>query len=1114
MTTALLSLFAACTNDDFISNGQGIQNGEAALRPQVDVTLNVLGDGDADTRLVYENGYDWEDGDEIGALLMDELVGDERPYDDLEAWAEKPWLQRYELVDYINTNYPFKRENGQWSTGAKMLEGNYFFAHPFATYDGNREAVHSIGEQKQYGQDLERAYADNQFFIGYSRIHAGTQSGEVMSTNLEMIPTLGSVTIQVKNVGTEPFTVKKIVLSTNAKDGGLSTLLKIDPTNAAYTGETEEADPAYNLEATNLSSIDWTNNTNANFFNYANYEEMYTNGEVENGSTVWYFNDEFKEEYTEGGTLVNNTEKSINYNRKAALRAVVKPVEGDERAELIVENAPVLAANGGIGNYMVMTNAYQYLEANENEISAYIYTNRGLVGPVALNGANFELDKGTEDEAKKEGVTVISDSPVLTIGPNNAPVVKMAIDNNSVQAPQTMPVYNEDDLLKFIEWNVDATVGRVNTVTLMNDITLTKEMTDLLTAGGWAKSKLAFLEYEDNDIVENSKKLTIAADAAANIMDYILVNGEVEVENNLVLGTASYVNGEYDLKSISSNPTRKIEHQKLTIAENASVTVASDIKNLKSGEMKYQALVVAENEGTLNFNAVVEQLTVTENKGKMNINKNVTFVGDSQNMKNATITIGEGAQVSANGKLTNMGAGTNEEDAEYAVIKNNGRINNLKNGKYGKVIAGATSTTNADSNEGIIDISANILANWKVNGGTGVISFTATKEVALADVIKSGLTELVVNGGEVTAVEKTSSNSQDDAKANAVTKIVIKENGGTIGSDEFDANKNRLTWRSQFPNATTVETNGNAALTDVDLAEATAINVKSGVTSINGKVEAKKAIVTLGSYDSKKYIAHNGTLNLETKSDMLYVKNIQKTTDPHANRVTAAVDNQGDIYILKGQTIIKNDEDEEDGIDWDGDKESTFDPETTLNPIPDGTLTVDGSTIKTLEDLSKELNSTTNNYNKESLTTIVINSDLDMTQPANYSNVDILANKNIELGANMTGWSANYAQTVKSIKLTADVQIGTGGADVTPNQTIVTVTDKLDFNNNTLTLNHGYLQIDGEYQIGSGCDKIVKGGTEAELLGNNGRIVTKNMASSYEELIQWNMKDNKWEVLK
>ena len=1112
MTTALLSLFAACTNDDFISNEQGIQSGDAALRPQVDVTLNVLGDGNADTRLVYDNGYKWKDGDEIGALLMDELVGDERPYDDLETWAEKPWLQRYELVDYINTNYPFKRENGKWSTGAKMLEGNYFFAHPFATYDGNREAVHSIGEQKQYGQDLERAYADNQFFIGFSRIHAGTQSGEVMSANLEMIPTLGSVTIQVKNVGTEPFTVKKIVLSTNAGEGkgGLSTLLKIDPTNAGYTGETELASPAYNLETEGLDNTEWTNKTNANFFNYANYEEMYTKGEVENGSTVWYYNDEFKEEYTLDGKLVNNTEKSENYNRKSALRAVVKPVPGDERAELIVEDAPVLAANGGIGNYLIMTNAYQYVNADgsDNAISAYIYTDRGLVGPVALNGANFELEQGTEDEAKKEGVTVISDSPVLTVGPNTAPVVKMAIDNNSVQAPQTMPVYNEDDLLKFIEWNVDETVARVNTVTLMNDITLTKEMTDLLTAKGWANSRLAFLEYDgSNQIKVNSKKLTIAADAAANIMDYILVNGEVEVENNLVLGSASYVNGTYNFESITSIPTRKIENQTLTIAEGASVTVASDIKNLKSGDMIDQALVVAENEGTLNFNAVVEQLTVAANKGEMNINKNVTFVEDSKNLKNAVINIAEGAQVSANGKLTNKGAGTSEEDAEYAVINNNGRINNLKNDKFGKVIAGDTSTTNADSNDGIIDISANILANWKVNATTGVVSYTATKEVALADVIKSGLTELVVNGGEVTAVEKTATNGESDAIASAVAKIVIKENGGTIGSDEFDANGNRLTWRSQFPNATVVETNGAATLIDVDLAGATEINVKSGVTSINGKVEAKQAVMTLGSYDSKKYIPHNAELNLPTKDDKLYVKNIKKTTDNHANKVTAKVSNQGDIYILKGQTVDKDPE--KGGIMWEGDTEAPFDPDSELISIPEGTLTVNGTTIKTLKGLSDVI--TTNNYNPESLTKIVISYALDMTSKDNYDNVSILNGKDIELGASITGWSAAYAETVKSIKLTADVSIGTGGSTVTPNETMVTVTDKLDFNNHKLTLNHGYLQIDGEYQIGSGCGKIVKGGADASLTG---KIVTKNMNSAYKELIQWNMTNSKWEELK
>ena len=97
MTTALLSLFAACTNDDFISNGQGIQSGDAAMRPSVNVTLNVEEGGDADTRLAFDKKYQWEVGDTIGALLMDVMASDVRPNDDLEAWQERPWVARYEL---------------------------------------------------------------------------------------------------------------------------------------------------------------------------------------------------------------------------------------------------------------------------------------------------------------------------------------------------------------------------------------------------------------------------------------------------------------------------------------------------------------------------------------------------------------------------------------------------------------------------------------------------------------------------------------------------------------------------------------------------------------------------------------------------------------------------------------------------------------------------------------------------------------------------------------------------------------------------------------------------------------------------------------------------------
>ena len=277
-----MALFAACTNDDFISNEQGIQSGDAAMRPTVDVTLNVLGDG-ADTRLAFgSEGYQWQANDTIGALLMDEVLGTDRPHQ--EDWKDLVWTEKYGLVDFINTDYPFVRQSdGTWQTNAKMLEGNYFFSFPFASYSGNREAIHSLGEQVQDGttdEALAEAYAKNQFFVGYARIHAGTEGGDVMSANLEMTPMLGAVGLTIKNVGTDEFKVEKIVLQSDA----FSTLIKIDPTMANYDGENGKSD--YNLEARKLTSQTnhkWNalpSGDKAGFFNYANYEEMQRSGET------------------------------------------------------------------------------------------------------------------------------------------------------------------------------------------------------------------------------------------------------------------------------------------------------------------------------------------------------------------------------------------------------------------------------------------------------------------------------------------------------------------------------------------------------------------------------------------------------------------------------------------------------------------------------------------------------------------------------------------------------------------------------------------------------------------------------------------------------------------
>ena len=1035
-----MALFAACTNDEFISNEQGIQSGDAALRPSVDVTLNVLGDGDADTRLTYNGKYNFEDGkDVIGALLMDKLVGEARPFDDLEAWEETPWLKRYELVDYINTDYPFKRNNGQWSTDAKMLEGNYFFAFPFASYEGYREAVHSIGEQVQHGQDINRAYAENQFFIGYNRIHAGTQGEEVMNASLELVPTLGTVGIQVKNVGTGEMTVKKIVLATKVeqknRDKGLSTLIKIDPTNAEYKGEITKTGN-YILDNTELGKLGWADTKDQKYFNYANYEEM------QNVNGEWQYIEKFNERYTVDGELVNNTEKSANYNRREALRSVVKGVEAsDQRAELTIENSPVLKSQE-YANFAIMTNIYEYDKAAGNEIYAYVYTDKGMVGPVSLADVKTEVANPTVN-----GLTVISNNPLVKSNPNHSITIALAVDNNSVQGPQTMPVYNEEDLAQFIEWNKN--LKRVNTAELMNDITLTKEMSDMLTADAWKENTFIIKS-------EAGKKLEIAADAAADIFDHVIVNCDVEVLGNIVLGTNSFVNGKYDTSDNDGTKSYTTDKQKLTIAEGATVTVSSAIEYKATGAKQNQELVVAENEGTLTIDKNVDKLTVTANKGVMNVNATVSLNKNAQslNMQNAVINISATGTLNCGSQLINKGKTQGNNEIEYAVINNNGKIYNLKNDEYGKVIVGKEDAvlTNIDSNnaKGIIDITANIKTNLSKREGT--ISFTVVKgeNVTMADVAKYEISELIVDGGNV-----TSATAMDAAAATPkLTKVVVTENGGSIGGETASALTNA---------AAEIEINGDATLENLTIATTKDIEVKNGTTTINGTVDASDAIIRLGGYED--YQVLTGRLSIPSADDILMASRIGQSTDTHVEKEHAVVSNNGTV-VLAHQWVE---------ITWDG---NAYTPKGE-EPAAPAEVTIGGSGANhyaTLDAL------------KTAIDGGLVVGEITISTPVSVTedNFSVLNNKDIVLGANLTISNYEWAPSVKSLKMTKASQV-IGN----PNQPamIIMYAQKIDYSEATLDITNGRIQY-------SGSDAATVGGTTPNIVGVasklKGTIISSN----------------------
>ena len=1088
-----MALFAACTNDDFISNEQGIQSGDAAMRPTVDVTLNVLGDG-ADTRLAFdsEDGYEWQTNDTIGALLMDKVLGKTRPHQ--EEWKDLVWTQKYGLVDYINTDYPFVRQSdGTWQTNAKMLEGNYFFSFPYASYTGNREAVHSLGEQIQDGtsaEALREAYAKNQFFVGYARIHAGTEGGDVMSADLEMTPMLGAVGITIKNVGTESLQVKKIVLQSDA----FSTLIKIDPTMADYDGENGKSD--YNLDALNelkYQTPAWDGApVGGGYFNYANYEEMERTG------NTWTFIPEFKEQYA-SGNLVNNTEKSANYNRQEALRAVVNPItEGvgaDDRAELTVLNAPVQKAQEE-ANFLIMTNIYE--NGTTNEIKAYVYTDRGMAGPVVISSVKGEIEVGTSGN----GVTsVITNNPIVEIAPGVTNKVTLEIDNNSVQDPENMNTYNEEDLLQFIEWNQDK--ARVYTASLQNDVVLTKEMTDLLTAKG-VTSKL--------QIYTNGKKLYIDEDAAADILDYVYVSYDADnkdansqsatatiiVNNDLTLGTNSLVSGTHKPGSIYNGDITLANE--LEVAEGASVTVSSDIKYLTNGDHKYQALTIAKNEGTVTINGAVDKLTIAENKAEVEINKNVTFAGTSENKKNASITIAEGATVSCGNATTSYLTNEGEKD-EYAVIYNNGTIMNLDNQAWGKVIAGAKSTTNVNDNAGIIDISSSIKANWKINGtNNGHVSYTATaaQTVSITDVKNSLITELVLNGGTITAVDaETGKDKSADATAASVTKIVVKENGGVLGEAEKNEADTKIHERTSFPSVEKVETNGDVTFYDVDLAAATKFDVKAGTTTIKGTVNAEKATFTLGSYDDKQYVAHDGTLSIPTKFDELNAAQITKKSGTgHDTEFDAVVMNQGLVNLPKGTMHGVGD-------GWKGNKPGEINSGETGTPDKveslGGVYTVNG-TSSLIEDAKKDFSD---------VTTIKITSGIKPTKDEYEALKTIVEGKELVL-TDGTLSLGDGDGTLSAEKLTVEGEdVGVSTTDKAKNVVMLTVKSIEVKKESSLTVYDAWILVNQNVREGSSTGLQIDG-TVTYNEDRPGAIVAINNADTAGAYLEMNTTSKKW----
>lgn len=750
-TAAIAAMFSACTNDDFMLDTP--QNNVANEgRPVVsDVRLNFIGD-DAETRLAFgKDGYAWEANDTIGALLMDEV----KTVD-----PTKTWLERYSLVSDIHTSYPFTYSDGVWSCNTKMLEGNYFFAFPWESYNGQRKVMHSLTNQQQNGVKsnvVAESYAKNQFFIGYSQIKAGSEAKDAL-TDVEMTSLLGAIQLRIVNTGTQTYHINKVVL----KGTQLSSVFTFDPTEAAY-------------------GDDWTTNkwnlSGANTFNYANYT------------------DNQEDVYTTGGTnKVYNIEEEDNYDRMEALRAVVKDASDDAFAQLTINGTAEERAlvstkvnENAIAYALIMANAIP--NVTEGELLLDIYTDEGIVSNIDLTNIN-----GVDGN-----YVAITDSKVTKIAPSVSNTIKVQIDDNSFVVPKAMEIYNDEDLLQFIKWNARVAGARTCTATLMKpNVTLTKEMVDLLKASS------------NIDLTINgSETLEIAEDVPADILDYakLEINSAIEIMGTVSLTKNSKVPSTVN---VAEDAVLNINEDKVnlsTVENYGTVNIAKDITVNNAAIYNFAEMNIAEKADVKAYVGNLEDATLNNSGYMSNLNNygevilsSTAIVVGGTNYQGGVIRTAKGAQVSVtnNGEIVYV---------EGAVINATGTISYEATGvTIGKDYFGTTTvnklilkkgitTISVDSNFGdvVAEDGASLVVADKVTltvGNLTVEGSASTKGNIVANIVEVKKDATLTNNGTIKA--NTSFYNFGVVANNGEVIFAYTLNGYNIGNWKY----NPIEWES------------------------------------------------------------------------------------------------------------------------------------------------------------------------------------------------------------------------------------------------------------------------------------------------------------------------------
>ena len=672
---AMAALFAGCAEDyEVAQNGfDKVANRPSAGNVVLNTAISEEGGFDADTRVIWDNGFKFQENDRIGAFLYDEFN---------ETNIGNTTIADYTFVDYNQTNYPFQTTDRgtTWKTpdNAALCEGNYFFTMRYeSTYKNRAYVEFSLPNvQKNYNEetgehDVNADYAKLQQRLGYAFIPATAE--DVNEVNATFVPIFASPKFKIMNHTAQTLKVMKLIVRTHqhgpaGMPSKMPTTVVLAP-NSKKFAEVQAEYPGMSNEGKILAMVDHA----------ILVKDGFLAEEPASGSGIKVDSEKGTYEY-----VIDMGDNYMVKNGSNILGQLVMPA----------------------GNYENF-DVYALIEVQDDNKTT------GIISLTNLKNADWS------DQDTQNGSMNVVLKP--TVKPMPAQVMTATIDAGAIGnlGMKDFAVTNTEDLMFVL--NLMAKEGgdhNITVKTLGNEVELTSEVYSILSDPKWSNNKLqidgtivipASLESDNGiDILWTDDKVeTTIINRGVQVLDENLVADVInegsltEAEDKDVTITGNVTNkGTLVVNKIEGDLTAEAGSAVVAVNESGEMTVAAGA-NVTITE----SAVNVTNDGYLTTKGVIYWNLVNNENATWTVNGDQELKGNGAT-NNGLMRVGqfkvttvEDAKLINNGTIDNYG-NINLVYRNYGVINNN--LN--EDGTEAEVTVNVNSTTGTINNWGTVNV--------------------------------------------------------------------------------------------------------------------------------------------------------------------------------------------------------------------------------------------------------------------------------------------------------------------------------------------------------------------------------------------------------------------------